>query len=673
MQTLTPQGIADLAQVKRPVVSVWRSRYSSRTSSRAPHPPFPEPLPGGSPQRFEASEVAAWLATTGLGNNPAAGLEAPLHSDAMDRLTSKLDEASALLLLHALTGEPVADRDRSELLAEVDDRHLSTVLDVDTVARALDDRALCQAADELAEAAFSARSVLERLTARLSSAEGPWAAAALTHEGEALLAGVLAELQRAALGRIRPLGPGAAPLMDRLVGRLEEHERLTLALDPEAHRSPANRVAWRLLAAHSCDVVLFQPGLQPADGPTLHVLAWQSAAREGQLPQLSAAVEEALVALPPGDVLVVLGPASLMTDRPGQPARARLLASAKGYAAPLRYVTRLPRGLSRHGGRERLALWVFGNPTSEWTVVGAHPDARLDSAAAAAIAADVTTSVSSTDQLVSHAFRSSSLRRTMNLVRLPELVAPAAAPELPQSGGERLAAVWGLRDALEVPATPCDPLAGIELGASEAPSPAPIALPDAAGRLADDLPGVRLPAELIGLPATGSAFIIGPDEVREQSALDARAIDRLALERIAPHAQLTEPGDVVYVASGGAAAIVDRNGGHVVLAPARVLRPLPEPRRGRQLVSALMAIDIATQAGTDRRTWQLRSISSTQAGAATTIAGAIADRRDHLRRQLSALDDLERELLGGLADDALIATTNGRASPPSTSAKNVNP
>src|SRR5690625_433050 len=62
---ISMSGIARLARVRRPVVTTWRRRKATGPD------PFPAPVnPGADQLRFNAGEVAAWLARTGLGNNP---------------------------------------------------------------------------------------------------------------------------------------------------------------------------------------------------------------------------------------------------------------------------------------------------------------------------------------------------------------------------------------------------------------------------------------------------------------------------------------------------------------------------------------------------------------------------------------------------------------------------
>ena len=85
MPTLTMQSIADLTQVRREVVSVWRTR-----SAGMEHP-FPSSL-SADELLFDAGQVGEWLERTGRGNNPDAPLEVLLHSSQFDELLEDLDE-----------------------------------------------------------------------------------------------------------------------------------------------------------------------------------------------------------------------------------------------------------------------------------------------------------------------------------------------------------------------------------------------------------------------------------------------------------------------------------------------------------------------------------------------------------------------------------------------------
>lgn len=632
MQTLTMQGIADLARVQRPVVSMWRSRFAD--SER----PFPAPT-SGDRLLFDAAEVSRWLADTGRGSNSEAALESSFHSSAVEFLTHSLDHASALLLLHDLRGEPFGDSPALELMPDLEALGAEAVLDPDTALSALADVALRAVVDEVAEAAFSGRRVLDDLVDGLAAPGGPWAAEALTSAGADLLGGVIAQLHHADPRVIAPVGSGGLLLASAAITRLGEHESPTMSRRPDSGEPPADLAAWRRLAAHGATVTFGVSG--PAS--SLYLIGEQ-AQHDGR--SFFDHVEDALVNVGPRDVLLVVGPARLMTDPAGATERRRLLVPSEAYTAPLRYVARLPKGLSRFGGRRRLALWVFGRPGSPWTVVGAHSDTRTGAFTRESIAADVVAAITDGVDVHTHAFDSSSVRASDRFCRQDSLTA-APTVSTPRDGGAILARVWELDAGL---------LSDVGLAAADA-RPRTIPFAQAARRRGRDAKGSRIPHSLLGAPAAGSATVIGADEVRDPSVIGRRAIDRLTLEEVAPRARLTRPGDVVYVATGGPAAIVDEEGGHVVLAPARVFRCRDAEVDDRQLVPAVVADDIAAQTGSDRSTWRLRTVPVDRVTALDEAARRIGDRERELRAQLHSLGALRHELIAGFASGALTTAT----------------
>jgi hypothetical protein len=114
---LTLQDVADLARVRRPVVSVWRRRRRARGEDA----PFPVAVErAGGVERFDREEVVAWLERTGRGNNPEHGLDAPALSVPDD---VELDDVVTLLTWHVLTGEELTGSSqaaREEAAALVD-------------------------------------------------------------------------------------------------------------------------------------------------------------------------------------------------------------------------------------------------------------------------------------------------------------------------------------------------------------------------------------------------------------------------------------------------------------------------------------------------------------------------------------------------------------------------
>ncbi|MBD1320567.1 hypothetical protein [Gordonia hankookensis] len=640
MSTLTMQAIAELAQVKRPVVSMWRSRFAMSDT------PFPAPM-GGNPLLFDAGQVAAWLDETGHGNNTESRFEASLHSSLFQKLVDNIDAASTLLLLHELVGEPIAGLHPAEAAAALETRaEVSSVANSADAVIALADSALVSAVDELAEAGFSGCRVLDILVADFVKPGGPWANEALTSDGRDLLASVIAEIRRAQPLTIVPTGTGGQILAHALVDQLDEDERCDFSIRTSTFDQPCDRAAWRRLVADGWPAnAIDNPGelLDDQQG-RLHLMMMQNLRSDSGFFD---SVENGLLDLGVDDVLLVVGPARLMVDADGAPRRQKLLVPASSYIAPLRYVARLPKGLSRFGGRRRLALWIFGRPDSSWTVVGAHSDTRMDIAACEAIAADAATAISPTADLHAHAFHSSVVRASSYIVRRPTLTVPVRVNAADESG-ERLARVWELDRGM---------LDGISLTAASE-EPKQVGFTVATRELGRDLAGSRIPREHVGEAQPGWAHVVGPDEVRSPTHIGSIGIDRLVLESVAPRARLTEPGDVIYVSAGGPAAVIDHHGGHVVLAPARAFRCRDAEVDDRQLVPAVVAADIAAQQGTDRRTWQLRTVHVEEVAPLEELIRRTDQRRQQLLDQLNNVEELRTEIIDGLSERSLTTQQN---------------
>lgn len=637
MRTLTMNGIAELANVRRPVVSVWRTRHATGTH------PFPRPVDEAA-LTFDADEVGRWLADTGRGNNPDAAVESALHSSTYRQVAARVDDASTLLLLHHLSGGPVASLDLAAAADLITVHGLTAVTPLDSVAAALADSELANAVDDVAEAAFSAQRVLDRLVGDHCRADGAWRDGALTDAGVQLVGTVLAELLRARPADVVPLGDGGLVLAHALSGHLDESERPTFACLPSATVTEVQRSAWRRLAAHDCAVTPCDEvdGTPDLAGASLLLLQHQ-AVSDAEI--FFDEVGDALVAVGPDDTLVVVGPALFMTDPASARSRRRLLVPTFGNEAPLRYVARLPKGLSRFGGRRRLALWVFSRTTTDrpWTVAGAHSDIDTDEGACQAIAADVAASITAAD-VNAHAFRSSAVRASDRFLRLASLtIAPTAGDAV--DGTDHHARILELDRGL---------LGDVTFAAS-APAPEAMTFTAATRELGRDLPGTRIASEHITPPAAGAVAVIGPEEIRDPLTRGRRAIDRLRLEEVAPRARLTERGDVIYVGVGGPAAFVDHDGGHVVLSPARIFRCRDAEDGGHQLVPEVVAADIARQPRPERDTWWLRTVSVTRAPALDEMTRRTRRRREDLLDELQAIDALETELIDAMSAGSLTA------------------
>ncbi|MDN6438477.1 MAG: hypothetical protein L0K27_03310 [Corynebacterium nuruki] len=646
--TLTMQAIADLAQVKRPVVSVWRNRYADSDQ------PFPAPVQED-PLRFDAHAVAEWLAETGRGNNEHVVIENPLHADLRTRLFADPETTSALLLLAELLGEPLGDFFPDELVREYVEEDLPVPADEILSRHALDDAidvGDLAGVDAVAEAAFSAQRALDLLIDSFTDRDAAWASEALTQQAQTLLGTVCAELYRdAPTRRVVPDGVGGMVLVDAMLPHLNEQDRPVFSYPEGALDTSEGRAAWRRLRARQFST---SPYVEGDAGlpfelpvPVLHLAAWQTPSTPEEF---LAWVEDKVITLAPGDCMVVVGPSATMIDSPARHARAQsVLRPRGGYLAPLRYCTDLPKGMSRFGGRRRLALWVFAEPLTApeedrkpVTVVGTHAGRRPDTTFVSDLAADVATATGGWKVIQAHKFRTSIPLSTERFLFQDELTTPVAEQTV-IDGGDLLASYWELNG---------ESTTGLRLLAGT-PRPRKVLFTEATKARAKDIPGNRVPAESLSSPAPGAVTVLGAQEIRNPGLPRHRAIDRLLLENVAHQAQFTEPGDVIYVATGGTpAAIVDHRGGHVVEAPARLFRCLP-PKRGTVLVPEVVAADIAADDRRDRKSWQLRLVPTGQLTAVTQATAKIRRRRDELYAELSRITDLETTLLDGLASGAL--------------------
>lgn len=128
MPLLTLQDIADIAHVRRPVVSMWRSRRRSHGDTIR----FPDVAAvRANVEYFERDAVTAWIERTGRGNNAEFAQDA--HAAAVPDDVS-LDEIAAMLTVAVLTDTELASLDNDDLVdladgCDPDDAFLFTEVD----------------------------------------------------------------------------------------------------------------------------------------------------------------------------------------------------------------------------------------------------------------------------------------------------------------------------------------------------------------------------------------------------------------------------------------------------------------------------------------------------------------------------------------------------------------
>ncbi len=627
--------IAELARVRRPVVSMWRKRFASGIGA------FPAPVSARSNQElFDATQIAAWLAETAHGNNPDAVADAAAFSSASDSADpdgAHLESVESLLALRVLDGMPLTQGDLSVRAEQADPDDTAVRREIDALTP---DSTLPEFVEALIDAAYSPAGAADVLHARITAAGSSGIAGPIGDRGSRLIAGLVQEITT---GENVVLADAPAELD---AGALFDAASALCGEDAALHVPTGNRaVRRRLIIRDRLPTLSARPPLSQTPAVWLARLSGSDGAAE--LVQL----EELLVELSDRHRIIVVGPAALLTEPlTGAAAVSRdfLLRSGR-----VRGIVRLPAGLVPSAVRQSLALWLIGGPQGgaalgdRFTVIGDLQGFTLTDARARDLVGDLSVSLGSAREALAHSFRFVHFIRTAALIAAEGSLVQASRPQRPaRTDASELAALVDQK-LMQLPDAPALPA----LLATTPPPVQDTLLGDAlAAREARLISGIRLDptdtASADGYP------VIGRDEVRAQAA-SARRIDRMRLAADYPRAQLTLPGDVIVLTGAHPAAVVDTDGSSVVEYPARVLRLLDET-----LAPEVVAADVnaLTEALPFRR-WSLRRIPAGQRTAlSTALAGIVGARRDAERRA-SALAELERLVTDAFAAGALTADT----------------
>ncbi len=680
--TFTLADIARLAQVSRPVASMWRKREIAGQ-------PFPKPVAVVSGQeRFDASEVAEYLAATGRGNNPEARDDLAAHAQLavlpeVDESTTT-DGLTALLCLAAATGEALGELDQAALMALADDTDPDDTLLLGEV-RALGSRVptLAAHAEALADASYSPAAAFELLLRQQVHRSLPrHANVAVRAEAQRLVASLAGALATDA-GMESPLfvdvtdGSGDLLLSSAQSYAAESPPSVaTVALQTRSARLVRRRL--RVHDLHWVSVPVDEAGdfALPAHlGPTVHVLQLPPAGS----PDLSDvevldAIGELIVQLADSSRVVVLGPASALTDAPlsveADRARDAILRSDR-----LRAAVRLPKGLLVRSPRKALALYALGPahagvPVGErWTVVADVSDRSVTLGVIGDLVTDVVASMAGEDLVRGHAFRFARRVRTATLLPGRRPLVGKSTPSVRSgiSPAEVGARIRELARGLESAAVTSLQVEAVEpAGGAAPPGLRTLGEAVAAGECRI-VPGNRV--DLADLHAPDGRPAIGVDELLGSSRFGDRRVDLLTFASSYPAARFTEPGDVVFCTTPRVAAWVDRDGGSVVVNPARVLRVVRDPDRGMPpLLADVLAADIATaganlqrskgsSTGSDWRRWPIRHVPGDQRAALAKTLAAIDHERDELLSRLGRLDALAVAVTAGVTAGAVKITT----------------
>lgn len=620
-ELMTMRDIAGLARVQRPVVTVWRRR------SRASAHPFPAAQQRrGSQELFLRDDVVSWLEETQRGNNPDVRTDAAAHTVLVAGGSRDAEALSALLTLHHLTGSPLTELTAEELLDLADERDPDDRCLFSELHRAGDLKGLARTAEELVEAAWGEVAAHRQLAnERLLLPGSGLAQVALTEPARRFVLGLFGPLTRE-LGQPTVLDPTgcAVDLLAEIAAALELP---ALVMDGAA---PAHRLLRRQLSL--ADVPYREVERANGDwsvtGPVAHLVALP-APTGPTAPALEHLdlLDEIALQLDDRQLVLCLAPAATLTDPLAGEALARRDQLLRDGL--VRAIIRLPAGLRPAQAREHSALWLLGPadpaPIAERRTLVADLGG-LTLHQCEGLADDLLAAWQGAEGARRRAWTHLHPVLTSDLVSASGTLVPPApvrAGAAPRTGADWIvdlrAADTGHR------------LAGYQFAVGNQPAQEVTVAQAIAQRWLRILSGRRI--DLNGLP-NGTVPVIGAPN-QEPS----RTVDRLALLARAD-VDLTEPGDIVFAVRPAPHALVDADGGSLVLSPARILRIRP----GAPLVAQSVAARINAATTTTWRTWTLRTVPEPDRSALGEALADLAAERARLVAELAALDALTHDL-----------------------------
>lgn len=641
---LSLADVARLAKVERPVVSMWRKR----SAVHGEHIPFPAPVRTQRGDRFVSSDVVAWLDRTGRGNNPDANLDVSRPVIAARVADGLGDSLEALTTLRGLSHESLTQRSWPDLLdladeLDPDDEFMYSEIE----AASAGDRGILDDVDQLCEAIFGAAAALEYVF-RTREATNPHA---LTTAGQSLVTRLVWDAAAHGCESIVLTGlPVSRMTAGRLISARPESLDVTVATDDPS------RWLTRLLRLRGVHRVA-----RPVEGRrSIHVVVPSGLDADDVLDR----VDEAQLGLRPGDVAIAIGAAATLTD-------AITSAEVERHRDHLlrlesvRHVVRLPAGTIVSAPRRHLAAWVVA-PASELLPVADRrvlisdvSNRNLDDSLVDDLVADVVAGLEPRHLAAAHAFVAS------RVVSLPRLMATRGALITPGVRPQRLHDVMpqleGADIVVKARAVRGELVAGAPNRLAQVAIDPAVRRPHrtASSATLDELldngsvrvvSGCRLDPDSL---AAGTVEIITAADVLARAGHGAEGsvrVDTLDLEARYSRARRTEPGDVVFVTSPRPAAVVCREGGAVVAAPARTLRSC-----NAEVVPEAVAATVNALPTDDPRWlgWAIPLVDPADGSALATALRAIEDERSNLARRHTRLDDLTTLLVRGVTQGIL--------------------
>lgn len=661
-ELLSLSDIARLANVQRPVVTVWRSR------SKGSATPFPEPAQQvGAQDLFSASEVVDWLQATGRGNNPEFSDDAAAFASTA---RENFHEVTSLLLLRQLVGQPLSELDMDGLLdaadeADPDDEFIYAELE--TASERLD--SLAKYVDRLIDASYDAPSAFESLLAeRFRANEVALSRTSISDEARRLAALCALELSGHDLV-FHETSDGGSDLIFELLRRLDESMAARI-LPPadKGHKNPLNRLTLRrlkMLASMNESLTITK---SPAgDLPTVHLAQFPSPGLPNDHPEsVLQEIDDLVLELGPSQGAVIIAPANALVDalesKSATGIRAQVLRMGRVRAA-----ARLPQGHLLYKPRTALALWVIGPEASDVPLADRRimlaniSDVELNDVVISDFIADLGASFMDERALRSHAFRFAHWARTSAVVASTTGLIPVktkaksrALPDATALATYQIEVDMALEGLNSTAAQ--RPAFSIELQARinhVEPAQAQ-ASTSTLGELVSNktvrlFSGTRFNQQSLTASPKNGLKVWTIADLREGSP--SAAVSYFDLARSYGHTVLTVPGDVVFSAQGVPVAVVDRDGSHAVNYPARILRIDAAAVSG--VAPDVLAMDINAADHSAWRRWEIHRLPAETAHPLERILGALAGERQAAMQRVALLDNMSHQLIRAISSDGL--------------------
>ncbi|KAF0848217.1 helix-turn-helix transcriptional regulator [Nocardia caishijiensis] len=613
--TLTMQDIADLAQVHRPVVSMWRKR----PVARGEFVPFPAPVATvDRVERFRRDEIIDWLERTGRGNNTAHRLDAPAMSvpDGVE-----FEHLVTLLCLAAASGRELSGLPAVELIAlahDVDPENTMLVAEVGAVT--IEPKTLVYI-DDLIESAFGPADALERLEA--GRAGRALEARDFSESGLALLRCIVEtclEFQDSDMGCLVSDGDLPRLVLDLIGNRAD----LTVVGDDARARGLRRRATIR--EARLVDQV---------EVPAVRLMSVIGDDPASALER----IDDVLVALEPGEIAIVVGAASVLCEKLGRELEPKRSGTVRlgGVAMALR----LPRGLWRDAHRQAMGVWIVrGGADIEQPLVsdlGSPAAGPLD---LEALAADIVGAMTTSAR---RAYRYARPRRRSDIL--------AGGAMVPQGiCADRLRVtdatddIDRIRAATLVTARSMEPLDVLVVPAKGTVQVRHWSLAELAERkLVRMLRGSRID------PTHATAGASVPVLSADQST-DGMTLDPIDAERYYGRAVRTRPGDVIFAERPRPLARVDETGGALVASPSRILRLDRESEAGVGPRALAALINQMPAQGREWKAWSVPWLGGSETSELEDTLGRAAAYESQLRAGLTATSELCAALIHGIAN-----------------------